>query len=308
MVDLFIIVIFIFGVYLGWQSGFFKQLNDLIILFISSFLAGWISDFLFGVLYKFFPFFNFSGKSEGLKSINIILWKLILYVFVIFFIIALVRNIYIKYKIEDKINDSIYDSNLTSKILGTLISFPLMIILSFNITLVLLSPNFNLVGVNNSKLASIIITKTPILSEENSNLYKNQNYIIKRINKEDNNIDNYKNVNSDIIKYMIKTNLISKGKIDKLKKDDKLLGKRIIRKINDDEAVDEDIYENESEENTVTDQEKINIDNKEEHEEEQEEYDYIDEEDVVDDDFIQEDIIEGYDETNDFCSYFPEEC
>ena len=75
IVTIITILIFLLGIYIGYQKGFIKQLSDFLILFISSILASFISDKLFSILYKYLPFFNLSGKSEGLKSINIILWK-----------------------------------------------------------------------------------------------------------------------------------------------------------------------------------------------------------------------------------------
>ncbi len=226
VIDIIIILIITFGIYFGYQSGFIKRLNDLVVLFIASFFAGKISDILFGLLYKYFPFFNFSGKAEGLKSINIIFWKLILYIAIIILIMTLIKKIYIKLKIEDKISDSIIEANLISKILGAIITVPLMIIFLFDILLFLLTPNFNLTGVKNSKLASIIIEKTPILSNQNNNLYKNQKYIIERINQDDNTLENYKVVNNDIINNIIKTNLVSEDKIKFLEKKNKLVGVR----------------------------------------------------------------------------------
>lgn len=226
IIDFVIIGIFLFGIYLGYQSGAIKELADLIVLFISSIIAGLVSDILFGVLYKYFPFFNFSGKAEGLKSINIILWKLILYILLMLIIIYIVKKICVKTGVSKRVNDSIPDAGLISKLLALVISIPLMLILTFNISLIALSPNFNLKSLNNSKIASTIMTKTPILSRLNHNLYRNEKYIINRINKKDNTRKNYKKVNKDIIQYITNTNLVSEDKIKVLNKENKLVGKR----------------------------------------------------------------------------------
>ena len=140
--DIVLILIFIFGIYLGYQSGFVKQLNDLIILFIVSIIAGKLSDIIYGFVYQFFPFFNFAGRSEGIKSINIILWKLILYLLIIMIIISIIRKIYKDLKLEEKITNNIIEAGTISRILGAIFSLPLIFVLSFNIILVFLSPNF----------------------------------------------------------------------------------------------------------------------------------------------------------------------
>lgn len=236
IIDILIIVVLIFGIYLGYRNALFKELSDLVILFISSIVSGLISRLLFNGLYKFLPFFNFSGDAKGLKSINIIFWQLILYVIILFIVILIIKKIYVKTGIEEKIKDTMVESNIITRLLGLIVSPLLMIVLMFNVILVLLTPNFNLEIVNNSKGASIIMEKTPILSSQNNKIYANEKYIIKRINKSDNKDSNYKKVNNDIINNMVSTTLISKEKINILSKKNKLVGKR---KTVIDEIIDE---------------------------------------------------------------------
>lgn len=226
IVTIITILIFLLGIYIGYQKGFIKQLSDFLILFISSILASFISDKLFSIFYKYLPFFNLSGKSEGLKSINIILWKLIIYVLCILIIILIIRLILIKTKLYDKIINSMVDISLLNKILGMIISLPLVFILIFNISLFLLSPNFNLKQLNDSKVIIAIMNKTPVLSWQNKNLYNNQKYIIERINKKDNIKKNLKKVNNDIVNNMIETGFVNKNIINNLNKENKLLGTR----------------------------------------------------------------------------------
>ena len=118
------------------------------------------------------------------------------------------------------------DISLLNKILGMIISLPLVLILIFNISLFLLSPNFNLKQLNDSKVISTIMIKTPVLSWQNKNLYNNQKYIIKRINKKDNTKKNLKKVNNDIVNNMMETGFVNKSIIHNLNKENKLLGTR----------------------------------------------------------------------------------
>lgn len=305
VIDIVIVLAFIFGAYIGYQRGFFKEINDLFIVFIASFLSGKISDILFGMLYKFFPFLNFYGKSEGLKSINIILWKLIFYVIIIMLIMLLIRKLYVKFKIEDKITDTMVEANVITRILGIVISIPLMIVLLFNIMLVGLSPNFNLTSINNSKFACFILEKTPVLSKENKNLYENQKYIIKRINEDDNTINGYKKINNDIVNNIIKTNLVSEDKILFLKKKNKLVGKR--KKENNQETK-EDLDNNSSSNensNSKEDNNESETNNSQISDDSEEESEVIEEEKISNDESV--DTTEDIDKTN-YCEDFPEEC
>lgn len=226
IVDIIIVLIIIFGIYIGWQHGIIKQISDLIILMFASFISGKISDKLFGLLYKYLPFLNFKGKAEGLKSINIIFWKIMLYLACILLIIYIISVIFKKTKLEEKISNSMVEAGGLSKILGAVLSIPLTLLLIFNLSLILLSPNFNLKVIASSKLSSLVLKKTPVLSRQNINLYSNQIYIIKRINEEDNTYENYETVNEDIINNILQTKLVSNEIIEELKNDNKLVGTR----------------------------------------------------------------------------------
>lgn len=311
IVNIVVIALLLFGVYLGYQRGLLKELTDFLILFLSSLLSGKLSDILVGLLYKYIPFLNFNGKSEGLKSINIIFWKLVLYLLLLVVIIFIFNKIINKTKLSSKILDSMVETNLITKVLGALVSVPLILTFIFNISLILSSPNFNFVSLNNSKLVYVIMTKTSVLSRENMNLYANERYVIKRINEEDNTILNYKNVNDDIIKYMLKTKLIDDDKMKDLEKLNKLLGIRkekdsnnVNNESNDDtenlnsSSKEEDSYNNDSEEydsNETDDSSSY------------EESDYESSGDVYEDDSEDAEIEEDEDDI-DYCDQFPGDC
>lgn len=309
IIDIIIVLVFLFGLYLGYQRGFIKQVSDFIILFISSFVAGMLSDILFGLLYNFFPFFNFSGKAEGIKSINIIFWKLFLYVSILILMIFAIRKILTKLKLTDKIMDSIVEANLLSRGLGSFFSIPLTLVIIFNVSLVLLSPNFNMTMISNSKLDEVIMEKTIVLSSENKNLYNNQKYIINRINKKDNTIENYAKVNDDIIGNMIDTNLVSENIIDELKKEDKLLGTRKqdenpeeTNDVNDENQNNENINNDSVNEDNNSTETNTEINVKDDDSSIEESDDMVEEESADD----KNDIIEETD--NDHCEKFPGDC
>ncbi len=226
VIDLIIILFFIYGIYSGWQSGFLKMISNFIVLLITTLIAGKLSDIMFGVLYKFLPFFNFSGKTEGLKSVNIIVWKIILYILIFAIILTLIESLSVKFKIKEKITDSMINVSIIGKVFGSIFSVPLVFTLVFNAILILLIPFLNLKILFDSKISNMVMTKTPILSKANRNLYNNQTYIINRINKKDNTNKGYKKVNKDIVENMLDTNLVSKEIIETLEENNKLLGTR----------------------------------------------------------------------------------
>lgn len=311
IVNIVVIALLLFGVYLGYQRGLLKELTDFLILFLSSLLSGKLSDILVGLLYKYIPFLNFNGKSEGLKSINIIFWKLVLYMLLLVVIIFIFNKIINKTKLSSKILDSMVETNLITRVLGALVSVPLILTFIFNISLILSSPNFNFVSMNNSKLVYVIMTKTPVLSRKNMNLYANERYVIKRINEEDNTILNYKNVNDDIIKYMLKTKLINDDKMKDLEKLNKLLGTRKEKDSSKDNNESNDDTENlnsSSKEDDSYDNDSEEYDNNEiDDSSSYEESDYESSGDSYEDDSEDAEIEEDEDDI-DYCDQFPGDC
>lgn len=311
IVNIVVIALLLFGVYLGYQRGLLKELTDFLILFLSSLLSGKLSDILVGLLYKYIPFLNFNGKSEGLKSINIIFWKLVLYLLLLVVIIFIFNKIVNKTKLSSKILDSMVETNLITRVLGALVSVPLILTFIFNISLILSSPNFNFVSMNNSKLVYVIMTKTPVLSRENMNLYANERYAIKRINEEDNTILNYKNVNDDIIKYMLKTKLINDDKMKDLEKLNKLLGTRKEKDSSKDNNESNDDTENlnsSSKEDDSYDNDSEEYDNNEiDDSSSYEESDSESSGDAYEDDSEDAEIEEDEDDI-DYCDQFPGDC
>lgn len=226
VIDIVLILVFLYGIYSGFQSGFLKMFSNFIVLLITTLVAGKLSDIMFGLLYNFFPFFNFSGKTEGLKAVNIIVWKLILYILIFAVVLTLIESLLSKFKIKEKIANSMINVNVIGKIFGSVLSIPLVFTLVFNTILILLVPFLNFKLLTDSKVANMIMTKTPILANANRNLYNNQTFIINRINKKDNTIKGYKRLNKDIVENMLDTNLVSKEIIETLEDGNKLLGTR----------------------------------------------------------------------------------
>ena len=224
--DVVIVLIIIFGIYIGYQHCIVKQLVDLVILFASSFVAATLSKILGDALYGVLPFFNFTGKAQGFKSINIILWRLLIYIFLIIIIIAIIKKIMILIKVSEKISDTMVESNFISRVLGAVCAVPLMILFMFNVLMVLLLPNVNLTFVNNSKFSTMILEKMPVLSAKSSSIYESEKKIMKRINEEDNTKENLEQVNEDIIQILLDSDAVSDEKIEKLREDNRLLGTR----------------------------------------------------------------------------------
>lgn len=226
-----IVLIALFGIYIGFQQGFIKQILDLVIISLCSYLASIISKPISDALYNILPFFNFTGKAQGLKSLNIILWRVLIYILIIIIVISIISKILKKTGLQAKITDAMVEANFISKIVGAIVSIPLMLVFIYDLLLVLMLPNINLTFVGRSNFANIILKSTPVLAKQNSSLYESELFALERINEEDNNIDEYSAVNDDIIECILENKLASSKKVEKMIAEEKLLGVKTKSKV-----------------------------------------------------------------------------
>lgn len=224
-IDLILILILIIGVYIGWCAGVFKSIADLISVFISTIIASVLSKLVAKPLYGILPFFNFSGRAEGIKSINIMFWRVVLHVILLIIILAIIDKIITKIKLKEKLINSMVEINLVSKILGSVLYVLVAIIFLFNALLVLYLPNLNFVSFQDSIISGKILNKMVIISKINKPLYSSEFFAMKLINEKNSN-NTYLVINDKIIDYMVSKDLVNLQTIKELNKKDKLLVKR----------------------------------------------------------------------------------
>ncbi len=213
--DIVFIIIIIIGIYIGYNSGFYKKLNDTIILFTTSYISKLITDYLLNKIIIYLPFFNLFGASEGIKSINILIYYIIIYVLIIVCLTLLINFIEDKIGIKDKILDQIVSMKKIGSILGAIMSISYMALLLFNIILIFGLPIFNKESIFDSKITDYVINNIPVLSNINEKIYESEVYINEKINN-DNTIDTYKEINTDIASHLIENELISEEVVKKL--------------------------------------------------------------------------------------------
>ena len=244
-VDIIFIIILLISIYVGYSGGFYKILSDTILLFLTSYLSGILTNILFDKVITYLPFFNLWGASEGIKSINIIIWRVILYILIMVLLMYIIDRILKKTGIQDKLDEKIITMRKLGRYLGCLFAIPFTIVLIFNIILVFGLPIFNMTGIFESKTSETLMSNMILLKDNSNIIYEGEKYINGVIN-EDNTIDTYSSINDDIISYLVENKLINNENINKIKEDNKIIGTRnktnkIDTKISDDESKNDDI-------------------------------------------------------------------
>lgn len=211
-----IVLVILFGFYIGWQRGFVKEITDFLALLISMILAGIFKGPLANLLYTVLPFYSFPGSVRSLYSVNIVFYQVILYLLLLLFFLGIYQLIIQKFKLKDKIVETAVEANIVSSILGAVIGGPLIALFVYNIVLFAKLPVFNLHTVNNSKVANLMMKKTFMVSNINKALYISNEYVLGIINSDELKDIDKTYLDNNIITYMVNNNLIDEKKVNKL--------------------------------------------------------------------------------------------
>lgn len=163
IVDIVILIFLVFGALLGFKRGFTRQLVHFIGIFAIIVLSFFLKNPISIILYKNLPFLNFGGIFKDITVLNILVYEVIAF-FIVFFVLLIIFKILLKVtKIFEKLLTVTIILGIPSKIIGAILGVGESIIYTF-ITLYILSlPTLNMNIINESRLANIILDKTPIL-------------------------------------------------------------------------------------------------------------------------------------------------
>jgi len=217
IIDLIILIFIISYGLLGFKRGVFKQtiifIGTILVFIISYKFKNIIGDFL--VLN--FPFFNFDNLFNGANTLNIILYQALGFLFVSVILTIIFKIIVAITGIFEKILRFTIILGIPSKILGLIVGLIEGYIIAFAILFILYQPIFNLNTLNNSKYASIILNKSPILSKVAEDSLETVEEIYKLTDIEDSN-----KLNIEIVDIMLEKDVVDVNVIEKLLNKNKL--------------------------------------------------------------------------------------
>ena len=170
-------------------------------------------------LYKNLPFFGFKGLFKDVSILNILLYELISFL-AVFAILSIILAILLKISgIIEKILKATIILGLFSKIGGAIIGFIEGYIIVFVILLIVNQPFINVSGIEGSKLSSIILENTPVMSNSTNKIRT----AIEEIHTTSKAYINDKSkMNEEMIKIFIKYDIISDENVKYLKEKGKI--------------------------------------------------------------------------------------
>ena len=215
IVDIIILIILAFGALLGFKRGFTKQLVSLIGIFAIIILSFLFKNVVSVFLYNNLPFINFGGIFKDVTVINILVYEIIAF-FIIFMLLTLVFRILLKVTtIFEKILKWTIILGIPSKILGAVLGIVQNYIYVFIVLYLLVIPTADYNFLDESKVASTILNKTPILTnvcDKTLNVFNE----IKSLAKEYENTNNVNEFNNKALNIMIDSDVITKENAQKL--------------------------------------------------------------------------------------------
>ena len=197
IIDVLIILFLGIGLFVGYKRGAIGMLIGLVSTILVFYLSYYFRKPLASFLYTNMPSINIGNGFENVFSISILFYNVIAFI-ILFVIFSTAFGIIIKVgNLFSKVIDHSIILTLPSKIIGMLIGLLESYIFCFIFLLFFSSINFSNSYFNSSKLANIILSKTPLTSdltnihsafqkikniEDNENLEKNSLDILKKYN------------------------------------------------------------------------------------------------------------------------------
>lgn len=216
-----IILIVLFYVVLGFKRGVIKTgvslIGSVAILVVSYVLKDIVANFLMDKL----PFFNFGGIFEGITSINILMYEMISFI-VVFVILYCVLNILLTLSgLIEKILKFTIVLAIPSKILGALLGLVEGVIVAFLVAFVFLHLAPTEKFVMDSKLAIVVLERTPFIGKMTTSTTLALEDINKIVNSLKEN-DNRSEANYKVLHQMIYWKVITVDQAQKLINDKKI--------------------------------------------------------------------------------------
>ena len=215
ILDGIIIILFVLGIWYGTKKGFINGALSLVgLAFIITF------SFLFhaliaDVLLKGMPFLKFHGAYKGVTSLNILFYEAIGFILIFIFLLSILGLVLKITGILQKILDYSIVLTLPSKILGVLVGFVNSLIVIFLLLFILLNINSTRKYVHESKVGSVILERTFLLSSATEKYY-NATEEINNVMDNCKKSKNKKTCNTNVVNILIDYKIISRDKVIEL--------------------------------------------------------------------------------------------
>lgn len=206
----------------GAKQGLIKGVVSLVGIILVFLIAFYLKDPFGNFLCKYLPFFKFTGELEGLVSINILIYQLLAFIIILVLLLSIYGILTAVSKLIQKLVNATIILKLPSSIGGFAIGILEGYLFIFLILLFLSLPFQNFKMYTDSSLVNTIVYKTPILSNNTSNVTNSIKDIYTVADKVVNKKISTNEANLQIIDTMIKYDITTAHTVEQLAILDKL--------------------------------------------------------------------------------------
>lgn len=227
IIDAVVILFLALGAVIGFKKGFIKTMVTLIGTIIVIIISYKLKDPIAGFMFKYLPFFDFTGIYQGITVLNILIYEAIAFLLVFVFLYAILGIIINVSGIVEKILNATIILGALSKVLGAIAG--LLEMIAFICVVLFALVQFNLTSelVLQSKVGRKILDKTPLISKTLSPQIAAIEEIYGLHEKYENEKDKSK-FNEEAIAVLKKYDIVTKKQIEELIKSGKLKFKSTI--------------------------------------------------------------------------------
>jgi len=226
MIDIVIIILLLLGLFVGMTRGFTRQLVEtvgtIVVVVISFIFKGYLSNFFYATL----PFFNFSGRFEGLTALNLLLYEAIAFLVIFTLLSGILKILKMTTTIFEKLLNATFILGIPSKILGAIVGGINNLMFIFVGLYFLSLPVFGMTVITDSSVANTILYNTPVLtnlSSKHLDFFEDLDSLLEEYKNEADTDELNQHtlellVSSNIVSASTVNNLIDKGKLKNLEK------------------------------------------------------------------------------------------
>ena len=214
IVDAIILLIILLGGIVGFKEGVIKKTTSIVGLVLVVILSFILKNYLSVFFYENLPFFDLWGAFKGIQVLNIVFYEMLAFLIIASVLTIVYRVLLGITGLIEKLLKATVILSIPSKLLGLVVGLLEYYIWIYIILFVLTLPVFNIKEIYESKVATTIITKTPILSkytDKTLDIYKDLYAIIDNRENKSN-----EQVNEEAMKLMLDYEIITPESARKL--------------------------------------------------------------------------------------------
>ena len=219
ILDAVIIVVLIVGALSGFSRGMIREAVLLVGLVLVSVLAFYFRVPVSTYIYNNFPFFGLKGIFSGISAINILIYELIAFLVVLSVLYIILRIVLKLTGVIETLLDATIILGIFSRIGGIILGVIESYIVIFIILFIGTQPMFRVRGIEDSKLAPIILNSTPVMTKATSKISKVTEEVYSLADQYK---DNKESFNEAAIELFLKYDIITQENVDLLKAKGKL--------------------------------------------------------------------------------------